>query len=335
MAHRAASMAGVSQRRHRAAVVTGGAGFIGSNLVDALVSDGQEVLVLDDLSTGRAENLTGALRSGATLEQVDIVDAAAVRPLVRSFQPDVVFHLAAQIDVRRSVADPSFDARVNVNGTQSVLAAASEARVRRFVFSSTGGAIYGDADRVPTPEDAPQRPLAPYGANKAAAEGACEEHRRRHGLSTVSLRYANVYGPRQDPLGEGGVVAIFCARALRGAKPTIFGDGRQTRDFVFVDDVVVANLVAAGLDVNGAYNIGTGRETSVNELFEALQRSEGGYGDIEPERAAARPGEVQRSCLDVTRARSALGWTPRTELREGLERTLTAVSEHLGISEPA
>ncbi len=317
----------MSGGRGPAALVTGGAGFIGSNLVDGLVGEGHEVLVLDDLSTGRAANLAGALASDARLEEVDIVDAGAVRRLMLDFRPEVVFHLAAQIDVRRSVAEPAYDSRVNVQGTRSVLAAAADAGVRRLVYSSTGGAIYGEADVLPTSEDAPQRPLSPYGANKALAEAECEAHNSRNGLSTVSLRYSNVYGPRQDPLGEGGVVAIFCAKALAAERPTVYGDGRQTRDFVFVEDVVAANQAAARHDGGGPFNIGAGRETSVLELFEAMRSM--GFEGLEPEMAPAREGEVTRSCLDARRARAQLGWEPAVELGDGLRRTLAAVGAEL------
>src|SRR5215216_728319 len=212
-------------RRLVRALVTGGAGFIGSNLVDALLARRDEVAVIDDLSTGRRENLA----PGARLHEADIRDGATIGALVAELEPEVVFHLAAQIDVRRSVADPAFDARVNVEGTVNLLEAARAAGVRRFVNSSTGGAIYGDAAVVPTPETEPAGALSPYGQSKHAVEGYCALYRRLHGLSAVSLRYSNVYGPRQDPHGEGGVIAIFCGRLAEGRRPTVFGDGTQTR----------------------------------------------------------------------------------------------------------
>jgi UDP-glucose 4-epimerase len=292
------------------ALVTGGAGFIGSNLVDALIERGDDVVVLDDLSTGRRDQV----HSAAGLIEGSIVDREAID---RAFAdgPEVVFHLAAQIDVRRSVADPAQDAGINVGGTIRVLEAAHAAGTRRFVFSSTGGAIHGEADVVPTPESAPARPLAPYGQAKLAAEGYVGLFGRLYGLSGIALRYANVYGPRQDPLGEGGVVAIFCGRARERATATVYGEGRQTRDFVFVGDVVEANLRAAEADEVEPVNVATGVETSVLELAAALPA-------LEVEHAAARAGEVQRSCLDPRRAAERLGWTPTTTLAGGLERTL-------------
>ena len=231
-------------RRRMRALVTGGAGFIGSNLVDALVERGDEVTVLDDLSTGRRENLERRSGGGAELVETDIRDAQAViDALRRASKPEAVFHLAAQIDVRKSAADPAFDARVNVEGTINVLEAARRAEVGRVVNTSTGGAIYGEGRILPAPEDHPVAPEAPYGQSKFAAEGYCELFRRLHGVSTVSLRYGNVYGPRQDPLGEAGVIAIFCGKLLEGGRPTVFGDGLQTRDYVYVGDVVEANLL--------------------------------------------------------------------------------------------
>lgn len=303
------------------ALVTGGAGFIGSNLVDGLLAAGHEVVVVDDLSTGRRANVAPE----AELVELDITDAAALARAVERAQPEVVFHLAAHIDVRVSVRDPAHDARVNVEGTVNVLQAARAAGARRVVLSSTGGAIYGDAATIPTPEDAPIRPLAPYGQSKHAAEGYGALFARLYGLSTVALRYANVYGPRQDPLGEGGVVAIFCGALASGRTPTIFGDGRQTRDFVYVGDVVRANLLAADADWTEPLNVGSGVETSVLELADAL-RELGGGAPFQPVHAPARAGEVARSCLDATRARAAIGWEPQVDLAEGLRRTLEHVA---------
>jgi UDP-glucose 4-epimerase len=307
------------------ALVTGGAGFIGSNIVDGLLARGARVTIVDDLSTGRRANLDDALAAGATLHELDVSDAAALRALMEVERPDVVFHLAAQIDVRKSVEDPVADARINVEGTINVLTAAHVTGVRRVVYSATGGAVYGEAEQVPTPEDAPERPLAPYGQSKLTGEGYCALFTRLHGLSTVALRYANVYGPRQDPLGEGGVIAIFCGCLAEERTPTIFGDGEQTRDFVYVGDVVEANLMAAGAALNGSYNVGTGVETSVLELVATLDGL--GLGaPLAPRHADARAGEVRRSCLDATRLRETLGWTPRTSLADGLRRTLDHVA---------
>ena len=302
-------------------VVTGGAGFIGSNLVDALVARGDRVAVIDDLSTGKRENLSGALEAGADLVVADVRDAAAVQDVFAARRPELVFHLAAQIDVRSSVLDPVSDARTNVLGAINVLEAARRAGTRRLVNTSTGGGLYGDADVLPTPEDHPIRELAPYGASKHAAEGYVALYHRLHGLSTVSLRYGNVYGPRQDVHGEAGVVAIFCGLAIDGGTPTVFGTGRQTRDWVEVSDVVAANLLAADGEVSGPLNIGHGEETSVLALIEALDEvAVPGLG--EPVFAPARAGEVDRSCLDVSRARAELGWEARVGLRDGLRRIL-------------
>jgi len=303
-------------------VVTGGAGFIGSHVVDALVARGDRVTVVDNLSTGRRSNLEHAVAAGADLRVADVTDARGVSEIVGSVRPELVFHLAAQIDVRHSVADPDDDARINALGTIAVLEAARAAGVRRLVNSSTGGALYGDAEVIPTPEDHPVRPLAPYGQSKYSAEGYCELFARLHGLSTITLRYGNVYGPRQDVHGEAGVVAIFCGCLADGGRPTVFGDGRQTRDWVEVSDVVRANLLAAESDVVGPVNIGHGRETSVLELLEALDEVSD-RGRLAPaEFAPDRPGEVRRSCLDVSRAARELGWTARTDLRDGLHRIL-------------
>jgi UDP-glucose 4-epimerase len=307
------------------ALVTGGAGFIGSNLVDALLARGERVVVVDDLSTGRRQNLDDALSRGAALHELDVCDADALRALFERERPELVFHLAAQIDVRRSVADPVADARVNVEGTINVLAAAQAAGARRLVYSATGGAVYGEAEQVPTPEGAPAQPLAPYGQAKLSGEGYCALFSRLHGLSTVALRYANVYGPRQDPLGEGGVIAIFCGCFAEGRTPTIYGDGEQTRDYVYVGDVVEANLRAADSAVVGPVNIGTGVETSVLHLAAAFRELEGGAA-FAPEHAPARPGEVLRSCLDASRARELLGWEPQVPLADGLALTLATVS---------
>ncbi len=305
-------------------VVTGGAGFIGSNLVDALVDRGYGVTVIDNLSTGRRSNLDLALERGVALHEVDVRDAESVSDVIAAARPELVFHLAAQIDVRYAVEHPAGDAQTNVLGTIAVLEAARSAGVRRIINTSTGGGLYGDAERLPTPEDYPIRPLAPYGQSKYAAEGYCELYTRLHGLSTVSLRYGNVYGPRQDVQGEAGVVAIFCGHLIDGCTPTVFGDGRQTRDWVEVGDVVRANLRAAETDVAGPVNIGWGRETSVLELLSALDDVGDRFGSLrEPRFAPERPGEVRRSCLDVSRAGRELGWEARVQLREGL-RTILA-----------
>jgi UDP-glucose 4-epimerase len=299
------------------ALVTGGAGFIGSHLVDALLERGERVTVLDDLSAGHWQNLAGALNRGARFHPAAVTDAAAIDRVFAAERPDTVFHLAAQIDVRHAVADPARDATVNVIGTVTMLEAARRHGVRRFVLASTGGAIYGDALQVPTPETARPRPASPYAASKGAAESYVELYRELHGLSTFTLRLANVYGPRQAG-GEAGVIAIFCAAATAGDPVTIYGDGSQTRDFVVVDDVVEAFVTAGECDALGCCNIATGRETSVLELARALE--------LRTRFAPERAGEVQRSCLDPSAAARTLGWRPRTPLQTGLQRTLTSMA---------
>jgi UDP-glucose 4-epimerase len=305
------------------ALVTGGAGFIGSNLVDALLARGDEVTVIDDLSTGRRGNLDQALSNGAELIEADIRDAPGVEDVVTRVKPEVVFHLAAQIDVRKSTANPGWDARINVEGTINMLQAARAAGARRFVNTSSGGAIYGEGQILPAPEDHPVAPESPYGLSKFCAEHYCEIFRRMYDSSTVSLRYGNVYGPRQDPLGEAGVIAIFCGKALSGENPTVFGDGLQTRDYVYVGDVVDSNLAAADSDVNGPINIGTGVETNVIELVEALRPL--AKGPFEAEHAPPRLGEVSHIALDTSRAREEIGWQSRVGLDEGLRRTFESL----------
>jgi UDP-glucose 4-epimerase len=312
--------------RFMRAIVTGGAGFIGSNLVDALVERGDEVTVVDNLATGKRENLTGALDRGAELVEESITDAAAMLSLAERVRPEAIFHFGAQIDVRKSAADPAWDASINVVGTINMLDVARVAGVRRFVNSSTGGAIYGEGQQIPAPETHPAVPEAPYGLSKWCAEQYCELQRRFHGVPAVSLRYGNVYGPRQDPLGEAGVIAIFCGKLLAGERPTIFGDGEQTRDYVYVDDVVSANLAALeNPSAIGAYNVGTERASSVLDLVEVLRKLAGEGVGFDPEFAPPRKGEVQHIALDTTRAREELGWQAQVGLDEGLERTLASL----------
>jgi UDP-glucose 4-epimerase len=291
------------------ALVTGGAGFIGSHVAEGLLARGDEVTILDDLSDGRRENVP----MGARLIEGDIRDPAAVFTEV---EPELCFHLAAQKDVRVSVARPDHDADINILGTVRVLEAARE-HGTQLVFSSTGGAMYGECDR-PAPEDKHPEPLAPYGASKLAGEEYLAMYNRLYGTRHVSLRYGNVYGPRQDPHGEAGVVAIFFSKLLDGETPRIFGDGNQTRDYVYVGDVVRATLAAQALD-GGVFNVGTGRETSVVELLDLCLRVAG--KDVEPEFAPRRPGELQRSVLDPSRAVDELGWRPERSLDAGLRET--------------
>ena len=314
------------------ALVTGGAGFIGSNLVDALLDAGADVLAVDDLSTGRRRNLEAALSSGAELAESDIADAAGLDEAIDRFRPDRVFHLAAQADVRKAVADPVFDATVNVLGTINVL----EAALRHgapVVFASTGGAIYGEGEgrELPFGEAAPSLPETAYGASKLGGEVYLGLYRRLHGLPGVALRFGNVYGPRQDPHGEAGVVAIFCG-LLRSEDPLrVFGDGEQTRDYVYVGDVVAAILAAErvlaadGASVHGPYNVGTGIETSVLELARRLGAVTG--VDPEIEHHPARKGEVQRVAIDPGAARDDLGWVAATGLDDGLAATAAALGD--------
>lgn len=299
-------------------LVTGGAGFIGSHLTDALVGAGHSVTVVDDLSTGRRAQVPAK----ANLVQMDILNPA-LGSLVAETAPEAVFHLAAHASVSESVREPEHDARVNVLGTLRVLRACAGAGVGRFVFSSTGGALYGEPQALPCTESHPVRPLSPYGASKAAAEAYVHALGQDSGMRTVILRYANVYGPGQDPDGEAGVVAIFAARMLAGEAVTVFGDGEQQRDFVHVADVVDANLRALTRSEDGVYNIGTGVGTSVKELFASLVRATG-YSRA-PQHVPARPGDVGRVWLDVSAARAGLGWAPRTPLEVGIGATVESM----------
>ena len=295
-------------------VITGGAGFIGSTLADALVAAGHRVTVIDDLSRGRRDQVP----AGAELHILDIT-AEDIGPVLESVRPEVVFHQAAQIDVRRSVSEPLVDTSINVLGTVNLLQACVGAGVRRLVFASSGGAIYGDTELLPTAEDHPAAPASNYGAAKLSGEVYGGVYQRLHGLEFTALRYANVYGPRQDPHGEAGVVAIFAERLLRGEIPVINGDGLQTRDYVHVDDVVAANL-AALTGPTGAYNVGTGRQTDVTGVYRILAAAAG--VDAPPRHGPAKPGEQRRSCLAFERARVELGWTPAVGLEDGLAGTL-------------
>jgi UDP-glucose 4-epimerase len=307
-------------------LVTGGAGFIGSNLVDALLARGDAVTVVDDLSTGRRENLDAALEAGAELVELDVREGAELAELAAAERPELVFHLAAQIDVRRSLADPAFDAAVNVGGTANALEAARGAGAPRVVFASTGGAIYGEGEgkELPLGEGAPIEPFSAYGQSKYAAEGYLALYERLYGLSGVSLRLGNVYGPRQDPLGEAGVIAIFCGRLQAGERPTVYGDGRQTRDYIYVGDVVAAMLAAAEARASGAINVGTGVETDVLELVARLGGLAGAEA-FDPEFAPPRPGEVQRISIDPARAERELGWRAEVGIERGLGLTLDSL----------
>lgn len=310
-------------------LVTGGAGFIGSNLVDALLARGDSVVILDDMSSGSVANLESAIAGGATLIEGDVSNPGAVAEAFQAASPDIVFHLAAQIDVRRSIREPVFDLGLNVGGTINLLEASASSGVKKFVFTSTGGAIYGEGEGrdLPLDEDTDQRPDAPYGQSKLAAEGYLDLYSRLHGLKTAALRLGNVYGPRQDPHGEAGVVAIFCGALLDNSTPKVFGDGLQTRDYIFVGDVVEAFIAVSESDATGAFNIGTGREASVMDLGNAIASS---YGLVfDPEMADARAGEVQRIAISPKKAASELGWSAKTDLQDGLRITAEwARSDH-------
>ncbi len=307
----------------RKILITGGAGFIGSNIADLFLGAGWDVAVLDDLSSGRRENVP----SKARFYPIDIRSSATVDAIVEE-RPDVLCHQAAQIDVRRSMADPRFDCDVNLGGLLNVMqGAVKSGSVKQVLFASSGGAMYGDTDRIPTPEDFPPQPVSHYGAAKAASELYLGVYRANHGIRASALRYGNVYGPRQDPHGEAGVVAIFCGRLLEGKPCTIYGDGSQTRDYVFVGDVAAANLLAAEKGFDGALNVGTGVETDVNRLHAVLSRAAGNAGA--PVYGPARPGEQKRSCIDPAAAERALGWRPAVSLDDGLARTLAWFRDRL------
>jgi UDP-glucose 4-epimerase len=304
------------------ALVTGGAGFIGSTLVDRLLAEDWRVHVVDDLSTGSLANLADARAQGEhrfSFHRFD-VRSPGLRDVLARAEPDVVFHLAAQIDVRVSVANPMLDAEINVLGSLNVLEGCLDAGTSKVVFASSGGTIYGLPDEIPTRETAAQAPESPYGVAKKAVGDYLHYYREQRGLESTALALANVYGPRQDPHGEAGVVAIFAGKLLRGETPVIYGDGSQTRDFVFVDDVVDAFVRASDRGGGLLLNIGTGTETSVLELFDAMARPVRHKGA--PRHAAERVGELARSALDPARAEIHLGWKPWTSLDDGLARTL-------------
>ena len=306
----------------RKVLVTGGAGFIGSNVADAFIERGDRVWIVDNLSSGRTANVNPK----ATFVEMDIRDGALADVFGDAGGFDVISHHAAQIDVRKSVTDPRHDASINVDGFLNVAELARAHGTKRMIFVSSGGVVYGEPEKIPTPETAPKLPASPYGVTKLVAEHYMHYYSRIWGMEYVALRYSNVYGPRQDPHGEAGVVAIFCNRVMDGTPLTIFGDGEQTRDYVFVGDVVRANLLAAdvavdpnpaGLDAR-AFNVGTGKETTVNELARTLMKATG--REVPIQYAEARPGELLRSCLD-TSALQSRGWQPATSLERGLELT--------------
>ena len=305
-------------------LVTGGAGFIGSNLVDALTGRGDEVIVVDDLSTGKLENLESGLAAGARLIEGDIRDAEFVSSTLEAERPSTIFHLAAQSEVRKSIDQPSFDATVNVVGSVNLIEASKEIGLDRFVFASTGGAVYGEGELIDLPalESIDVEPMCQYGLSKFVVEKYLELYRRLYMFNSVALRLGNVYGPRQNPKGEAGAVAIFAGKLINGEQPTVFGDGSQTRDFVYVGDVIDAMLTASRTDVEGAINIGSGVETPLLEIVTTV----GSFGkdgtNFEPIFEAPRKGDIQRNAIDPTRAAKDLGWSVTTRLEKRRRTTV-------------
>jgi len=295
-------------------LVTGGAGFIGSWVSDTFLQNDHEVVVVDDLSTGREENVP----VDAKFIKCDIRDYDTVEKIISNFKPDIIDHHAAQIDVRKSVENPMHDAEINILGTLHLIESAIRNKVKKFIFASTGGAIYGEPEIIPADEKTDPFPISPYGTSKYAVEKYLGYYNSVHGFDYVALRYANVYGPRQNPHGEAGVVAIFCNRIMAGKPCTVFGDGGQTRDYVYVEDIANANLKSLNAPV-GSYNIGTGIETSVNDLISELKKSSG--TDFEVNYGEERPGEVQSISLEVTQAEKILGWKPSVNLGDGIQKT--------------
>jgi UDP-glucose 4-epimerase len=297
-------------------LLTGGAGFIGSHVADQLLARGHEVAIVDDLSTGKRENVP----EGIPFYELDIRSGCA--EAFEKFEPEALCHQAAQMDVRRSVREPDFDADVNVLGTLRLLENCMRYDTKKVVFASTGGAVYGEQREFPAFEDHPLYPVSPYGVSKLAGERYLHYYHVQYGLSYASLRYANVYGPRQDPHGEAGVVAIFCGNLVYGRESTVNGTGEQTRDYVYVEDVARANVLALENEApSGAYNVGTGIETSVNELYEVLREISG--KDLPPAHGPAKPGEQLRSSVNPAAAGNTLGWYSKTDLATGLEKTLS------------
>ncbi len=297
-------------------LVTGGAGFIGSHLVDALCGE-HDIVVVDDLSTGRKENLEESI-GRITFHKMNILDKK-IRGILKDVE--IVFHLAAQANVTKSVEDPFFDLDVNVKGLLNIVENATN--LERFIFASSGGAIYGDPKYLPADEEHKTNPISPYGVSKLAAEKYLNYYSHTHGLKTTSLRYSNVYGERQDPYGEAGVISIFIDKALTGKRPEIFGDGEQTRDYIYVTDIVSANLYA--MKREGTFNVGTGVETSVNQLVEVLSEING--KELKPVHTAERKGEVRRTALSIEKAKTELGWQPKLSLKEGMQKTFDYFKE--------
>lgn len=296
-------------------LVTGGAGFIGSHVVDTYLQEGHEVSIIDDMSSGKQENINPQ----AKFFKID-VGATEVEDIFKQGRFDIVNHHAAQMDVRKSVADPIFDAKVNILGSLRLLQSCVKYKVKKFIFASTGGAIYGEQEKFPAPESHPTKPLSPYGVSKLAGEHYLFFYKMAYNMSPIILRYANVYGPRQDPHGEAGVVAIFAQKLLRGEQPVINGDGMQTRDFVYVGDVVRANVLALSCNGGGVFNIGSSRETTIKQLFKELANI--AVVKFQEKYGPPKSGEQIRSVIDFKHAQTVLGWSPQVSLEEGLGRTV-------------
>ncbi len=303
-------------------LITGGAGFIGSNIADSYIEAGHEVAVVDNLATGFKRNI----HSDAKFYECDICDREKLSQIFTDFAPDVISHHAAQLDVRKSVADPSYDANININGALNILMEAVRVGSHRVLFASSGGAVYGEPQFIPVTEDHPINPESPYGLTKFTFEHYLRIWSNLHAITPVVLRYANVYGPRQTADGEGGVVAIFSQLLLNDKPCTIFGDGTMTRDYVYVGDVVNANLLALEKGDNKAINIGTGIETSTDEVFETILTCVGS-GPSEPQYLPERPGEVRRIYLENSYAKQVLGWQPQTEFPQGVAHTVDALKK--------
>jgi len=296
-------------------LVTGGAGFIGSNIVDRLIEKNHKVIIIDNLTTGTKENIN----KKAVFYKLDIRDKN-VEDVFKKEKPEIVFHTAAQIDVRKSVENPIEDSEINILGSLNILENCKKYNVKKFIFSSTGGAIYGDTNNIPTTEKEKARPISPYGTAKLTIENYLYYYNTVFNLKYVSLRYSNVYGPRQNSKGEAGVVAIFTDKLLKNEQPVINGDGKQTRDYVYVKDVVNANLFAFEKDIKGIYNIGTSKETDVNKIFQLINKSLG--NKAEEKHAPAKKGEQMRSCLDYSKAKKILGWEPEYDVEKGIKETV-------------
>lgn len=309
-------------------LVTGGAGFIASHVVDRYIEKGHSVAVLDDLSTGNRENVNPK----ATLFECSLLDDQ-LEAVFKEFKPEVVSHHAAQVNVRRSVDEPAFDAQVNVLGSIQLFEAARKSECRKVIYASSGGACYGEPEDLPAPEETLVRPLCPYGVSKGTAEVYLEFYGRLYGLPYTILRYANVYGPRQDPHGEAGVVAIFSEMMIRGQRPSIFGDGSKTRDYVYVEDIAEANVLALEKGDGGVYNVGAGRQITDDEIFNAIRDALG--AEMTPIYTDFRTGEVRHICLDASRIRRDLGWSAKTPLEEGIPKAVKFYQEKLARSRPA